>query len=134
MSRVVEVVVESPRGSHVKWRSDGRIDFFSPIACPYNYGSVPGTLAPDGDPLDALVLGPPLPRGHSVEVAVRAEVRFVDAGSDDRKLVCKATPLTAEERAAIERFFRFYARVKRLLNLLRRRAGPTRFDGLAECD
>jgi inorganic pyrophosphatase len=37
----VEVVIEVPRGSFLKRRSTGHIDFISPLPCPFNYGSVP---------------------------------------------------------------------------------------------
>jgi len=54
----VEVVIEIPRGSFLKRGSSGRIDFVSPLPCPFNYGSVPDYLGLEGDLLDALVLGP----------------------------------------------------------------------------
>ena len=37
----LEVVIEVPRGSFLKRGSTGRVDFVSPLPCPYNYGSVP---------------------------------------------------------------------------------------------
>ena len=54
----VEVMIEVPRGSFLKRGSTGRIDFVSPLPCPYNYGAVPTHLGLEGDLLDALVLGP----------------------------------------------------------------------------
>lgn len=128
----VEIVVESPLGSFVKRRADGRIDFLSPVPSPYNYGSVPGTLAPDGDPLDAIALGPRLPRGAHIRLPVRAVVRFFDAGAEDRKLVCSAKPLSRWDRARIELFFQVYVRFKRVLNAARRRHGETRYEGIEE--
>jgi len=125
----VPVVVETPRGSLVKWRSEGRVAFVSPVPAPFNYGSVPGTQAAAGDPADALVLGPRLPRGHRETFAVHGVVRFVDAGMVDDKLVCGAGPPSALDRARIALFFRTYAAAKRLANRLRRRPGPTRFEG-----
>ena len=59
----LEVVIEIPRGSFLKRGSSGRVDFISPLPCPYNYGSVPDYLGQEGDLLDALVLGPRLPLG-----------------------------------------------------------------------
>jgi inorganic pyrophosphatase len=60
--RLVEVIVEIPRGSRNKYEYDHerhliRLDrrLFSATFYPADYGFVPDTLAEDGDPLDALV-------------------------------------------------------------------------------
>jgi inorganic pyrophosphatase len=115
----VAVIIEVPRGGVVKRRGDGSLDFVSPLPSPFNYGSVPGTLAPDGDPLDALVLGPRLRAGSRVEVEVLAVLGFVDRGLLDPKLVCGPPPLQASQRRAVERFFWIYERLKRGLQRLR---------------
>ncbi len=59
----VPVVVEIPKGSRNKYEYDHdhhwiRLDrvLHSSVHYPTDYGFVPGTLAADGDPLDALVL------------------------------------------------------------------------------
>lgn len=123
------VIIEVPRGGFVKRRPDGSRDFVAPLPSPYNYGSVLDTLAPDGDPFDAIVLGPRLERGEIVALPVRAVMGFVDAGVADPKLVCAAGALTEAQRAGIARFFRFYARFKRVVNLLRGAGRPTRTMG-----
>jgi inorganic pyrophosphatase len=64
ISEELDVVIEVPLGSFIKRRDDGRVDFVSPVPCPFNYGSVPDTLSGDGDRVDAVVLGPRLPRGR----------------------------------------------------------------------
>jgi inorganic pyrophosphatase len=125
----VMVRIEVPRGSFVKRRPDGRIDFVSPLPCPYNYGSIEGTRAPDGDPFDALVLGPRLPLGVRYLATVRAAIGFVDDGERDPKIVCSAAPLTAADRRGVEAFFHAYAWLKRALHLVRPRRGPTRVEG-----
>lgn len=58
----VRVVVESPRGATVKlkYQTDLHIVTVSRplplgLAYPYDWGFVPGTRAPDGDPVDALI-------------------------------------------------------------------------------
>ncbi len=59
----VEVLVEIPRGSRNKYEYDEergliRLDrvLYSSVHYPTDYGFVPGTLAPDGDHLDALIV------------------------------------------------------------------------------
>jgi inorganic pyrophosphatase len=61
--RVIDVVVEIPRGSRNKYEMDKergviRLDrrLFSATFYPTDYGFIPETLGEDGDPLDALVL------------------------------------------------------------------------------
>ena len=56
------VVVESPRGSAVKLRLDPELLVMRAqrplplgFAYPYDWGFVPSTRAPDGDPVDALI-------------------------------------------------------------------------------
>jgi inorganic pyrophosphatase len=119
----VEVVIEIPRGSFLKRGSSGRIDFVSPLPCPFNYGSVPDRLGLEGDLLDAVVLGPRLAAGTRLRVKVWGAVTLVDRGMIDDKLICGTGTLSAAERQMVLRFFRFYARCKGLLNLWRRRPG-----------
>ena len=132
--RELLVRIEVPRGSLVKWGADGGIDFLSPLPCPFNYGSVPGEVAPDGDPPDALVLGPSADRGASLPARVVGRVRFLDDGQQDDKLIClpagrREGPTPAELRR-IRAFFRLYAAVKAASRRLRLRRGPTCFEGL----
>lgn len=125
----VTVVIEAPRLSMIKRRSDGRIDFISPLPCPYNYGSIPGRWADDGDPLDAVVMGPRLPAGARVHLPVVGVIDFVDGGRGDPKVICAADPLSPRQRRGLERFFAVYARFKRVLARARGGRGETRFRG-----
>ena len=59
----VNVVIEIPQGSDVKYEIDHKtgkiyVDRFLYAAAhyPFNYGFIEGTAAPDGDPLDCLVI------------------------------------------------------------------------------
>jgi inorganic pyrophosphatase len=126
----VQVVVEVSRGSYLKRNAEGKVEYASPIPCPFNYGSVPGTIAPDGDALDALVLGEPLPRGTVVEADVHGIVRFLDHGEVDDKLVCAVFVPRDADRASVHRFFTFYTWVKRCVNLARVKSGATRYSGV----
>src|SRR5688572_23382125 len=71
---ILNAHVEIPRGERRKWEFDMRanaraVDRVIPQdvgGYPVNYGFVPQTVSYDGDPFDALVLGPPLPGGRMV--------------------------------------------------------------------
>ncbi len=59
----IHVVVETPKGSGFKYAFDPlsglmqvRHELPEGLYFPFNFGFIPGTLAEDGDPLDALVL------------------------------------------------------------------------------
>ncbi len=59
----LNVVIDTPKGSRNKYAFDFKINAYKlkavlPLGTvfPYDFGSIPGTIAADGDPLDALVL------------------------------------------------------------------------------
>ena len=131
MARRVLVEIEVPRWGVVK-RSPHGIDYVSPLPSPFNYGHVPGVMGRDGDPLDAVVLGPRLPRGHRLTAQVHGIILLRDKGRIDDKLVCKVGPLTRGERRRVERFFRLYTWTKGPMNWLLRRGGGTMFEGWGE--
>ena len=131
---LVDVVVEVPRFGFVKRGWGERIDFVSPLPCPFNYGAVPTHLGLEGDLLDAVVLGLRLPRGARLRLPVWAAVTMTDRGLVDDKLICADHAPSAAEIAGVLRFFRFYARCKGLLNLLRGRPGRNACDGLRPAD
>ena len=126
---VMDVVIEVPRGSFLKRGSTGRIDFVSPLPCPFNYGSVPTHIGLEGDLLDAVVLGPRLRLGSRVRVKAWGAIVLTDRGMTDHKLICSNTPLSDAQRHNVLRFFRFYARCKGLLNMWRRQPGRNACDG-----
>ncbi len=128
----LEVVIEVPRGSFLKRGSTGRIDFISPLPCPFNYGAVPGLLGLEGDLLDALVLGPRLSYGTHTRVKAWGAVTLTDRGLSDDKLICSTHRPSPAEIERVLRFFHFYARCKGLLNLWRRRPGRNACEGLCE--
>lgn len=121
--------VEIPAGGFTKYEigDDGRVHvdrFLSmPVAYPANYGSMPGTLAGDGDPLDALVLTrAPLHPGVLVRFRPIGVLRMIDGGEDDAKIIGvpaddvdphyagirDVADLPSMERQRIEAFFRVY--------------------------
>lgn len=125
----VEVVIEVPRGGFLKRGSNGSLDFVSPLPCPFNYGSVPDYIGLEGDLLDAVVLGPRLALGTRVCVRAFGAVGMTDRGMYDDKLICAGTPPGRATRHWVLVFFRLYARLKHLLNLLRGRPGRNACEG-----
>ena len=125
----VDVVIEVPRGSFLKRGSSGRIDFVSPLPCPYNYGAVPTHLGLEGDLLDALVLGPRLRFGTRVRTKAWGAVTLTDRGMSDDKLICSDQRPSRAEIQQVLRFFHLYAKCKGLLNLWRRRPGRNACEG-----
>lgn len=124
-----EVVVEYPRWSMVKRRSDGSMDFIAPLPCPYNYGSIPGRRSGDGDLLDAVILGPRLPHGATRSLVAVGVIGFFDLGVHDPKVICSEAALSPHQRRSLELFFRTYAGFKRTLAAARRQPGATRYLG-----
>ena len=127
----LNVVIEVPAGGEpVKYEFDKEsgalfVDriLHTPMRYPANYGFIPHTLSPDGDPLDALVLTrEPLHPGVLVRFRPIGVLRMVDAGEQDQKIIGVPTDkvdptyagirdladLPQAERDRIEAFFRVY--------------------------
>jgi len=126
----INVVIEIPQGSSVKYEVDkptGAIVvdrvLFTPMAYPAAYGFIPGTLADDGDPADALVLIPaPVVPGSVIRCRPIGVLLMDDEAGADEKIVCvphdKVHPMYSDVtkvddlpkilRQAIEHFFETY--------------------------
>ena len=126
--RVVDVVVEIPRGSRNKYEMDKekgviRLDrrLFSATFYPADYGYIPDTLGEDGDPLDALVLldDPTFP-GCWVTARPVGVFWMADDKGPDAKIICvpagdprwdhvqEIEDVPEMMRAEIEHFFDMY--------------------------
>ena len=90
------VFVEIPTGSRNKYEYDKDLDaivldrrLFTAMAYPADYGFVEGTLAEDGDPLDALVLvsDPTFP-GCRIRVRTIGVFHMADEKGPDEKVIC----------------------------------------------
>ncbi len=125
----VEVVIEIPRGSFIKRGRTESVDFISPVPCPFNYGSIEDYIGGDGDLLDAVVLGPRLSRGKTVNVIAYGAIALTDRGMYDDKLICSTRPLGTWQRHLVLIFFHIYALSKRMLNFYRGRSGCTHCNG-----
>lgn len=127
-SKVIQVIVEIPKGSRNKYEYDEKLGRFkldrvlySSVHYPADYGYVPDTLAEDGDPLDALVLlAEPTFAGCLVEGRVLGVLKMEDEKGIDHKILCAAVgdPQVAHKRnlstvpqhllSEIENFFEIY--------------------------
>jgi inorganic pyrophosphatase len=130
----IHVVIDTPAGSRNKYKYDGVLGLFrisrvlpAGTVFPYDFGSIPRTRAPDGDPLDVLVLGlaPSFP-GCLVTVRLVGVLRArqTEAGRtvrNDRLIGIGETPvnrarprelrsLDPEQLRDIEHFFESYNR------------------------
>jgi inorganic pyrophosphatase len=122
------VFVEIPTGSRNKYEFDEKLGaivldrrLFTAMAYPADYGFVEGTLAEDGDPLDALVLvsDPTFP-GCRIRVRLIGVFHMTDEKGPDEKILCVPDDdpffanvrdihdVNAELRDEIEHFFQRY--------------------------
>ena len=125
----VVLAVEIPAGSITKYEINEEgllfVDRFQsmPVVYPANYGSMPRTLAGDGDPLDALVLTrEALHPGVLIKFRPIGYLKMRDKGEQDDKVIGVPTDkvdptysgirdlsdLPEIERQRIEAFFRIY--------------------------
>ncbi|MBS1785644.1 MAG: inorganic diphosphatase [Acidobacteria bacterium] len=95
---VVNAIVEIPTGSRIKYEIDHETGLvhvdrvlFSPFHYPAEYGFIPSTLAPDGDPCDVLVLinGATYP-GVVIKARPVGVLRMHDDKGQDDKVLCVA--------------------------------------------
>ena len=95
MNTVVEALIEIPLHSKNKYEIDpttGKIKLdrvlYASMVYPTEYGSVENTLAPDGDPVDILVVcdNPSFP-GCYVPARVLGYLEMTDGGKPDYKLI-----------------------------------------------
>lgn len=125
---IMNVVVEIPRGSKVKYELDkdtglcyvDRI-LYSSVVYPHNYGFVPKTLCEDGDPIDVLVL---MQEAVVPMCFLRARpigvMQMLDQGEQDDKIIAvhaddpefkgftDISQLPPHRLAEIKRFFEDY--------------------------
>lgn len=114
---MVQVVVETPAGSRNKFAFDPEQSIFAlkkvlpaGMSFPYDFGFLPQTLAPDGDPIDVLLLmdEPAFPG-----IAVRARLIGVIEGEQvDGKKRTRNDRLVAVAEAN-----HIYAKVRKLTDL-----------------
>jgi len=98
--RIVNAIIETPKGSYHKYALEpayGTIAFQAVLPdglrWPYDFGFVPQTLAPDGDPVDMLLLTEHgLPFGCLIETRVLGVVREVKDDVENDRLIGAPRP------------------------------------------
>lgn len=100
----INVVVEIPTGTLEKYEVNknsgdlqlevinGNPRIIDYLGYPGNYGMIPRTLLPkelggDGDPLDVIVLGPPVERASLLKCKLIGVLYLLDGGEQDDKLI-----------------------------------------------
>ena len=124
----VHCLVEIPKGSRNKYEFDAELGgikldrfLFSSVVYPTDYGFIRDTLAPKGEPLDAMVcVSAPTFPGIVIPVKVLGVFRTKDEAGQDDKLLCvpledpnwrhmdELDDLSGQLRAEIEHFFSIY--------------------------
>lgn len=100
----INAIIEIPAGTNEKWelnKVNGQIEreyvndkprTVKYLGYPGNYGMIPQTLLSkenggDGDPLDVIVLGPPVKRSSIVKCKIIGVLYLIDRGEQDDKLI-----------------------------------------------
>lgn len=124
------VVIEIPAGSFTKYEIDPEYGFVfvdryqsMPVVYPANYGSIPSSLAGDGDPLDAIVYTrEPILPGAVIRARAIGILKMIDGGEEDDKVVAvpvsdvdpqydaiqELSDMPSIEMERLEAFFRVY--------------------------
>lgn len=95
----VNVLIEIPSGSSIKYELDKETDtifvdrfLHTAMFYPFNYGFIPGTMAPDGDPVDVIVLSEqPIMPGCAIKALPIGFLEMEDEEGIDAKVVAVPT-------------------------------------------
>ena len=95
MEKEIDIIVEIPAGSSIKYEWDEdkkaiRVDRIlrDGFVYPANYGFIENTLDWDGDPLDVLVFTPEIVNpGTIMKVRILGAMKMIDDGETDTKLI-----------------------------------------------
>lgn len=130
----INAVIEIPSGTLDKWeldKSTGKIEWelidqkprvVNYIGYPGNYGMIPKTLLSkekggDGDPLDIIVLGPPVERGHILKCKIIGILYLSDRGEQDDKLIAVSANSPLYEVNSIDELNNNYIGITEIVQL-----------------
>ena len=130
----INAVIEIPAGRTEKWEVDkaegnlkwdfkkGRPRVLKYIGYPGNYGMVPQTLLSkesggDGDPLDIILLGPPIDRGEVATAKLIGVLKLEDDGEQDDKLIAIQFNSPLKKADSIEELDERFPGISRIMEL-----------------
>jgi inorganic pyrophosphatase len=153
-SGLLQVLVDTPRGSAVKFKLDVEQRCYTiahvlppGTVFPYDFGSIPSTRAPDGDPVDVLILMEAatfagclvpvrligaLEAEQTQEGKTNRNDRLIGVAEKSRRFASmrELADISRRELAAIELFFVSYNEERGRRFRVLRRVGPARARGL----
>lgn len=108
------IKIEIKKGSTIKKElHEGGKDETLHQPCPFYYGYIIGTLAPDGDPEDAIVITENDHEvGDEVDYRERGTLYMKDEGGQDNKRVFADRPITEEDIDQIKKFITEFKKSK----------------------
>lgn len=90
---IIQAIIEIPTGSNYKYEIDKDtselvLDRVLQYNLPANYGYIPNTMSPDGDPLDIFIISKlPLVPKSRVKVNIIGVLKCLDNGVEDDKII-----------------------------------------------
>ena len=144
----IHAVIEIPAGRTEKWEVDkkdgnlkwnfkkGRPRVLKYIGYPGNYGMVPETLLPkesggDGDPLDIILLGPPIDRGEVATAKLIGVLKLDDNGEQDDKLIAVQFNSPLKKADSIEETKTIFETLQNTLETKHNRKAPNSLNEVA---
>jgi len=130
----VNAAIEIPAGTVEKWevnKLNGKLKFeyinnkpriIDYIGYPGNYGMIPKTLLSeknggDGDPLDILVLGPPVKRGEIEKCKIIGVLYLLDHNENDDKIIAVSKNSSMYQINSLEELKQNYKGVTEIIQL-----------------
>ena len=130
-SAIYVIHIETPKWGFLKKDSLGQVEFLSPLPCPFNYGSLIGYSAKDGDWTDGILLGSRRKFGERVPATLVGVVHFIDKGQPDDKWIFSEDGIFSDsDLGRIYAFFNLYVIVKRTMKTISGVSSKTQFNGV----
>lgn len=116
----INVIIEIPKGTGIKYELPLTNNYITVVRFlnkkykyPFNYGSIPRTLAEDGDALDAILLGcdslTPLTVVNSKVIGM---IKTIDNGEEDHKILLIPSFISSIKQKEIKRAIKFLLKYK----------------------